>query len=88
MPWPEPAGFLAGRAASVGAVLPCTWADVSGDVLEESRSVERAGFSDARVRLSVPLTGEQSLKFAWSDGTTTRIGTDFTTWTVAWQYAW
>jgi hypothetical protein len=29
-----------------------------------------------------------SLKFAWSDGATTRIGSDFTTWTVGWQYGW
>jgi hypothetical protein len=221
---------LAGRAASIGAVLPYSWADVSGEVFEESRSVERTGFSDARLRfavnllggpaldreqfarrtpettlgasltivmptgeykndklinlganrwafrpefglyhplgpwslelstgvwlftdndeflgdsrreqdpittmqahvsytfrprlwvaangtwyrggdtevddvdnadlqkttrigltLSVPLAGNQSLKVAWSDGTTTRIGADFTTWTVAWQYAW
>lgn len=221
---------LAGQAASIGAVLPYSWADVSGEVFEESRSVERTGFADARLRLSVnllggpaldreqfarrtpgtilgasltvvaptgeynkdklinlgtnrwafkpelglyhpvgrwslelsggiwlftdndeflgdsrreqdpittvqahvgytfrprlwvaangtwyrggdttvdgvhnedlqktsrigitvsvPLTSEQSLKVAWSDGTTTRIGADFTTWTVAWQYAW
>lgn len=38
--------------------------------------------------LSVPLNSAHSLKFAWSDGATTRIGADFTTWTVAWQYAW
>lgn len=221
---------LAGQAASIGALLPYSWTDVSGEVLEESRSVDRTGFADARLRLSVnllggpaldreqfarrtpgtilgasltvvaptgeykkdklinlgtnrwafkpelglyhpvgrwslelsggiwlftdndeflgdsrreqdpittvqahvgytfrprlwvaangtwyrggdttvdgvhnedlqktsrigitvsvPLTSEQSLKVAWSDGATTRIGADFTTWTVAWQYAW
>jgi hypothetical protein len=221
---------LAGRTASIGAVLPYSWADVSGEVFEESRSVERTGFSDARLRfamnllggpaldreqfarrtpettlgasltivvptgeykndklinlganrwafrpelglyhplgpwslelstgvwlfadndeflgdsrreqdpittaqahisytfrprlwiaangtwyrggdtevddvdnadlqktsrigltLSVPVGRQQSLKVAWSDGTTTRIGADFTTWTVAWQYVW
>jgi hypothetical protein len=38
--------------------------------------------------LSLPLAAGQSVKLAWSDGMTTRIGADFTTWTVAWQYAW
>jgi hypothetical protein len=38
--------------------------------------------------LSVPLTGSQSLKLSWSDGTSTRIGGDFTTYALAWQYAW
>lgn len=38
--------------------------------------------------LSVPVTRQQSVKLAWSEGMTTRIGTDFTTWTAAWQYAW
>jgi hypothetical protein len=40
------------------------------------------------VTVSVPLTGSQSLKLSWSDGTTTRIGGDFTTYALAWQYAW
>lgn len=38
--------------------------------------------------LSVPVARQQSVKLAWSEGATTRIGADFTTWTVAWQYAW
>lgn len=38
--------------------------------------------------LSVPLGKAQSLKLAWSDGTTTRIGGDFTVYGVTWQYMW
>jgi hypothetical protein len=46
--------------------------------------------SNARVglTLSVPASARQSLKFSWSDGATTRIGGDFTTYGIVWQYAW
>lgn len=37
--------------------------------------------------LSLPLSRSQSLKFYANDGATTRIGSDFTTWGIAWQYA-
>ncbi len=40
------------------------------------------------VTLSVPLTRSHSLKISWSDGAKTRIGGDFTTYALAWQYAW
>ena len=43
----------------------------------------RVGFT-----LSVPVTRSQSLKVSWSDGTSTRIGGDFTTYSLAWQYVW
>jgi len=42
----------------------------------------------AGLTLSVPLARSQSLKISWSDGTTTRFGGDFVTYSVAWQYAW
>lgn len=38
--------------------------------------------------LSLPIGARQSLKLNWSDGATTRIGGDFTTLGIAWQYAW
>ena len=38
--------------------------------------------------LSVPLTQHQSIKGAVSKGATTRIGSDFTTVSAAWQYSW
>ena len=38
--------------------------------------------------LSLPLTARHSLKLAWSEGASTRIGGDFTTYAIAWQYAW
>jgi len=38
--------------------------------------------------LSLPLGKSQSLKVAWSEGASTRTGNDFSTWGIAWQYAW
>lgn len=46
--------------------------------------------SNARIGLtfSLPLGARQSIKISWSDGVTTRIGGDYRTFGVAWQYAW
>jgi len=46
--------------------------------------------SNVRVGLTVslPTSRRQSLKLSWSDGVSTRIGSDFTTLGVAWQYMW
>jgi hypothetical protein len=38
--------------------------------------------------LSVPLRAEQSIKIAWSRGTTVRFGGDFEEVSIAWQAAW
>jgi hypothetical protein len=44
--------------------------------------------SNARYGLtaSLPLGRSQSVKLHWNDGATTRIGSDFTTWGVTWQF--
>lgn len=44
--------------------------------------------SNSRVGLtfSLPLGKSQSLKFSWSEGATTRIGSNFTAYGIAWQY--
>lgn len=52
---------LAGRSASAAVVLPYTFADVSGDVFEESRSVERTGQGDVRLRFAINLLGAPAL---------------------------
>ena len=57
-----------------------TVAGVPGDDLQSN---SRAG-----VTLSVPLGAQQSLKFNWSKGATTRLGGDFTTFGVSWLCAW
>jgi hypothetical protein len=40
------------------------------------------------VTLSVPATPKHSLKFTWSKGASTRLGSNFTSYGVAWQYTW
>ena len=40
------------------------------------------------VTLSVPVVKGQSIKFNWSKGATARLGSNFTTYGVAWQYTW
>lgn len=48
---------LLGKTAQVTAVLPFSWADVSGSVGDSSGHITRTGFSDMRLRLSVLLHG-------------------------------
>ncbi len=38
--------------------------------------------------LALPLGRQQTIKLAWSEGASTRIGGDFTTYSIAWQYLW
>jgi hypothetical protein len=44
--------------------------------------------SNSRVglTLSVPIGSRQSLRFSWSEGASTRLGSDFTAYGIAWQY--
>jgi hypothetical protein len=44
--------------------------------------------SRAGVTFSAPFGKKQSLKLAYSAGTTARIGSDFKTVSVSWQYSW
>jgi hypothetical protein len=48
---------LFGKTAQAFAALPYSWAQVSGNVLEQARSITRAGLSDMRLRLSVLVRG-------------------------------
>jgi hypothetical protein len=47
-------------------------------------------FANSRVglTLSIPASTRQSWKFTWSEGATTRLGGEFRTIGVAWQYLW
>ena len=54
---------------------------VDGDVKDDRQSNSRYGLT-----LSVPVARSQSLKLNWNDGASTRIGSDFSTWGIAWQY--
>jgi hypothetical protein len=70
------------------AAVDGTWyggADVSVD---EGPPASRQNNARLGVTLSLPVRRQQSLKFAYSTGASTRTGSDFTTVGVAWQYLW
>ena len=56
---------------------------INGDGRDDRQSNSRYGLT-----LSVPLGRSQSLKLHWNDGATTRIGSEFTSYGIAWQYIW
>jgi hypothetical protein len=52
---------LFGHLASAGVGVPYAWANVSGRIDEDARSVERAGLADSRVRFAVNLLGGRAM---------------------------
>jgi hypothetical protein len=70
------------------AAIDGTWyggADVSVD---GGPPASRQNNARLGVTLSLPVRRQQSLKFAYSTGASTRSGSDFATVAVAWQYLW
>lgn len=65
-----------------------TWYDGGATTLNGARRFDRKSNTRAGFTLSLPLTAQQSLKLAVSDGASTRIGSDFRTWGIFWTYAW
>jgi len=49
---------------------------------------DRQGNTRGGLTLSVPLTRDQSLKFTWTQGVSTRVGSSFETIGVTWQWLW
>jgi hypothetical protein len=49
---------------------------------------DRQANSRTGVTLSVPLSVQQSLRMVWARGVSTRIGSDFDTMGIAWQWMW
>ncbi len=50
-----------GRSASVALLVPYAWGNMSGEVAEEFRSIERAGLADVKVRVTCNLLGGPAL---------------------------
>ncbi len=50
------------RSALVLVALPYAWGEASGRIEEETREASRAGWADARMKLSVNLLGGQALR--------------------------
>jgi Putative MetA-pathway of phenol degradation len=71
---------LAGRSASAAVALPYVWADVSGEVQEQSRKVSPSGLGDLKLRFAANLLGGPALtpaEFVQRAQTTT-LGTSLT----------
>jgi hypothetical protein len=74
---------------------PRAWAAVNATYYAGGRvtvndvaNVERLRNTRLGATLSLPLARRQSLRFTGSTGTWVRAGTDFTTFSVSWNYAW
>jgi hypothetical protein len=65
-----------------------TWYGGGETTLDGVHKADRQDNTRIGVTMSVPLGRGHSLKVGWSDGVTSRIGSDFSTFAVAWQYAW
>jgi len=63
-----------------------TYYDGGRTTVDGVRKDDRQSNSRYGLTLSLPLGASQSLKFNWNDGASTRIGSDFTTYGITWQY--
>ena len=81
---------VAVRQARALAILPIAWGTVAGTVGAHGASTAHSNLLTRAIRcpdlqrntrvgatLSIPIVGQQSIKFAYSTGTTTRRGSDF-----------
>jgi len=59
-----------------------------GTVLNGLAKEDAARNSRVGGTLAIPITQHQSLKFSASRGAIVRVGGNFTTLTVGWQYSW
>jgi hypothetical protein len=62
-----------------------TYYDGGRTTLDGVKKDDRQSNSRYGLTLSVPIAQRQSVKLNWNDGATTRIGSDFSTWGIAWQ---
>lgn len=65
-----------------------TWYRGGAATVDHAAPTGEQNNTRAGVTFSMPLSTKQSLKLAYSGGTSARIGSDFKTLSVAWQYSW
>lgn len=63
-----------------------TYYDGGRSTIDGVKKDDRQSNSRYGLTLSVPVAQRQSLKLNWNDGASTRIGSEFSTWGIAWQY--
>ena len=66
--------------------LDGTYYDGGRSTVDGVRKDDRQTNSRVGMTLAVPIGPRQALKFSWSQGASTRIGSDFTAYGIAWQY--
>ena len=84
---------LGGRQASLTLVAPYQWGEASGSIGEDRKTAVNGVEDDNRqdnfrlgATLSTALGRGHSLKLTYSDGAVVRVGGDFRSLGVAWQY--
>jgi len=65
-----------------------TWFNGGETTVERVASADEQRNSRLGLTFSVPASGQQSIKFVYSTGATTRRGNDFNTFNVTWQLVW
>ena len=71
---------------SLWLAFDSTWYDGGRTELNGVRNDDKQSNVRIGVTLSVPLFRQHSLKFSWSEGAKTRVGGDFSNYSIAWQY--
>jgi hypothetical protein len=66
--------------------LDATFYDGGESTVDGVKKDDRQSNTRYGLTLSLPVARSQSLKLYWNDGATTRIGSDFSTYGIAWQY--
>ena len=89
----QPIGVLQGHVGYIfrpGLWLAAdgTWYSGGKTTVDGVRKEDLQANTRVGVTLSVPFGRSQSVKLAWATGATTRLGQDFDTYAIAWQYRW
>jgi hypothetical protein len=70
------------------AAFDSTWYGGGAVRVNDGPTAERQSSSRLGTTLSVPLTKQHSIKLSYSSGVTARVGANFNTLGVSWQYLW
>ncbi len=65
-----------------------TWYEGGAAIVDGGAPTARQNNSRLGVTLSLPLGRQQSVKIAYSDGVIARVGTNFNTVSITWQFLW
>jgi hypothetical protein len=89
----DPIGTLQGHVSytfrpRLWLAFDATYYSGGRTTVNHTRRADLQANSRVGITLSVPFGSRQSIKFSWSDGATTRVGGDFSSLGITWQYMW